>query len=106
MRLSSYLGLLALLEESLLTLLLVLLLPSKVVLAASLLDHAVVHTGNVYLCPCCNDVASVDPSERDTVDLERAGDEKDTFLEGLEQNDTLAAEASSEENQDSAWGEG
>merc|ERR1711988_1139060 len=90
------LGLLALLEESLLTSLLLGLLGGKVLWLGDLVD---LHGGG-------DDVAGVNPTQGDAVDLEGTGDEEDTLIERLEEDDTLAAEATSEEDQDSAGLEG
>jgi len=96
----SHLWLLALLEESLLALLLVRLLPGKVLVTTDLLHRRVVNTADIDLCPGSNDVAGVDTSERNTVDLEWTSDEEDTLRQVLEEDDTLAAETTSEENED------
>ena len=95
----SYLWLLALLEESLLTLLLALLLPGEVVLATNLLNNGTVNTADVDLGLGCDNVAGVNSSERNAVDLEWSGNEKDTLGKGLEENDTLATETTSEKDQ-------
>lgn len=97
--LNTYLLTLTLLEESVLALLLVALLPGEVVLAANLLNNAVVDTADVDLGLGRDHVAGVDASERDTVDLEWTGDEEDTLWEVLEEDDTLATEATGEEDQ-------
>lgn len=102
----SYLGLLALLEESVLTLGLRLLLSGEVGVATNLLDDRRVNAGDVNLGACCDNVAGVDASERDTVDLEGTGDEEDTLGEVLEENNALATEATSEEDQDGTGLEG
>lgn len=53
-----------------------------------------------------DDVSRIDSSQRDTVDLEGAGNEEDALIESLEENDALASESTSEENEDSAGLEG
>ena len=98
----SYLGLLALLEESLLTLGLRLLLSGEVGVATDLLDDGRLDARDVNLGACCDNVAGVDASEGNTVDLEGAGDEENTLGEVLEEDDTLAAETAGEEDQDGA----
>lgn len=100
------LWLLALLEELLLSLLLVTSLTSKVLLAGNLLDLCRVNAGDVDLVRCSDNVAGVDAAEGNTVDLEWTGDEENTLGEVLQENDALAAEATSKEDEDSAWGEG
>lgn len=99
-RLQTYLGLLSLLEESLLGLLLGLLLLGEVVRSRDLLQSLGVNTGDVDALGGGDHVARVHPSERDAVDLEGAGDEENTLVEVLEEDDTLATEATSEEDQD------
>jgi len=96
----TYRGLLSLLEEGLLTGLLLLLLADEVLGLRDLLDLLGVHTGDVDLVGCRNDVSGVDSSEGDTVDLEGAGDKEDTLVEGLEEDDALTPEAASEEDED------
>ena len=94
-----YLWLLALLEESLLTSLVRLLLPGEVRVAGNLVNNTRVNAADVDLCPGGDNVAGVDTSERNTVDLERTGDEEYTLVEGLQENDTLSTEATGEENE-------
>jgi hypothetical protein len=48
-----------------------------------------------------DNVAGVNSSEGNTVDLEWAGNEKDTLGEVLLEDDTLATETTSEENENS-----
>lgn len=96
----TYLWLLSLLEESLFTLLLGLLVLGEVTLLRNLLESCGVDTSKVDLQASGDDIAGVDAAERDTVDLEGAGDEENTLGEVLEENDTLAAEATSEEDED------
>lgn len=98
----TYLGLLALLEEGLLSLPLLALLLGEVVGSGSLLDGLLVNTGDVDALAGGDHIAGVHPSERDTVDLEGAGNEEDTLVEVLEEDDTLATEATGEEDQNSA----
>lgn len=102
----THLGLLALLEESLLGLLLSSLLLGEVAGSGDLLDDLLVNSGDVNALGGGDNVAGVDTAEGNTVDLEGAGDEENTLLEVLEQDDTLAAEATSEENQDGTGLEG
>lgn len=102
----SYLWLLSLLEESLLAGLLLGLLSDEVLGLADLLDLLLVDSGQVNLLGCGDDVSGVDPAQRDTVDLEGTGNEEDTLVEVLQEDDTLAAEAASQEDQNGAGLEG
>lgn len=102
MRQITYLGLLSLLEEGLLGLLLGLLLLGEVSGSGDLLDGLAVNTANVHTCAGGNHVARVDPSEGYTVDLEGAGNEENTLVEVLEEDDALSAESTGEEDQDGA----
>lgn len=95
----TYLGLLALLEESLLGLLLSLLLLGEVVGGRDLLQSLGVDAGNVDALGGGDHVAGVDTADGNTVNLEGTGDEENTLVEVLEENDTLATEAASEEDQ-------
>lgn len=97
----TYLGLLSLLEESLLSLLLVLLLLGEVAGGGDLLDGLAVNAADVHALAGGDHVASVHPSEGDTVDLEGTGDEEDTLVKVLEENDALATEATGKEDEDS-----
>lgn len=101
------LGLLALLEESLLGALLVgLLVASKVVRVGDLLEGLAVEAVDGDGGAGGDHVAGIDAAERDTVDLEGTGDQEDTLVEGLEENDTLATEAASEKDEDGTGLEG
>ena len=101
------LGLLALLEESLLGALLVgLLVAGEVVGVGDLLEGLAVKTVDGDGGAGGDHVAGVDATERDTVDLEGTGDQEDTLVEGLKENDTLAAETTSEEDEDGTGLEG
>lgn len=102
----SYLGLLSLLEESLLTSLVLGLLGGEVLGLRDLLNLLVVETGKLNLVGGGDDISGVDSSQGDTVDLEGAGDEEDTLVEGLQEDDTLATEAAGEEDKNSAGLEG
>ena len=95
------LGLLALLEESLLRALLVgLLVAGEVVGVGDLLEGLAVEAVDGDGGAGGDHVAGVDATERDTVDLEGTGDQEDTLVEGLEENDALATEAASEKDED------
>lgn len=96
----TYLGLLSLLEESLLTGLVLGLLSGEVLGLRNLLDLLGVQTSDIDLVRGGDDVSRVNAAQGNTVDLEGASDEEDTLVEGLDENDALAAEAASEEDQD------
>ena len=102
----SYLGLLSLLEESVLAGLLLGLLGGEVLRRRDLLNLGLVDAGQVDLHGCGDDVSRVDATKGDTVDLEGAGDEQDTLVEVLEEDDALAAEPTSEQDQDGTGLEG
>ena len=102
----THLGGLALLEESLLSSLLGRLVLGEVASLASLLHDGLVNTRNLHLGRGRNDVAGVYPSEGNAVDFERTGNEEDTLLEVLEDDDTLATEAASEEDDDGTGSKG
>jgi len=102
---SAYLWLLSLLEELLLALLPLALFPGEVLVTSYFIDLLLVNAGEIDLVGCGNNIAGVDSSERNAVDLEWTSDEKNTLLESLEENDTLAAEATCEEDEDGAGGE-
>ena len=65
-----------------------------------------VDAGDIDLGGGGDHVGLVDPTEGDTVDLVRAGDEEEAGLERLEADDALAAEATSEKDEDGAGGDG
>lgn len=102
----THLGLLALLEESLLRLLLGLLLLGEVIGSSDLLEGLGVNTGDVDALGGGDHIAGVDTAEGNAVDLEGAGDEENTLVEVLEEDDTLATEAASEEDEDGTGLEG
>lgn len=90
------------LEESFLALLFLLglLVLGEVVGFRHLLQSLLVHTLQIDLCAGGDHISGVHSPERDTIDLKRAGDEKDTLGEVLEEDDTLATETASEEDED------
>jgi len=102
----SYLGLLSLLEEGILASLLLGLLGGEVLRPRDLLNLGLVDAGKVDLDGCGDDVSRVDATKGNTVDLEGAGDEQDALVEVLEQDDALAAEPTSEQDQDGTGLEG
>lgn len=95
----TYLGLLALLEESLLRLLLGGLVLGEVVRCGHLLESGLVNTTDVNALAGGDHIAGVNPAERDTVDLEGTGNEENTLVEVLEEDDTLATETAGKEDQ-------
>jgi hypothetical protein len=96
----THLGLIALLEERILSWLAGRLVLGKVAVRADFLQDLLVNALQVHLGRSCNDISCVYPSQRDAVDFEGTGDEKDTLGQVLEENDTLAAETTSEEDND------
>jgi hypothetical protein len=96
----AHLWLLSLLEERILSLLLLTLLSCKVLLTSDLLDLLAINSGQIDLLGSGNNVAGVNAAEGNTVDLEWAGYEEDTLREGLQKNDALAAETTSQEDED------
>lgn len=67
---------------------------------SDLLNLLLVEGGEVDLVGGGDNVAGVDAAQGNTVDLEGARDEQDTLVEGLEEDDALAAEAAGEQDQD------
>lgn len=102
----TYLWLLSLLEESLLTGLLRGTVAGEVLLGSDLVNLLGVEAGQVDLVRGGDDVSGVDAAQRDTVDLERASDQEDTLLEVLEEDNALAAETASEQDQNGTGLEG
>jgi hypothetical protein len=100
-----YLWLLALLEELLLSLLLVTLLPCKVLFSRNLLNLCRINTGDIDLGRSGDNITSVNSSEGYTVDLEWTSDKEDTLVEVLQENNTLATESASEEDEDGTGNE-
>jgi hypothetical protein len=97
---NTYLGLLALLEERILTRLVGGLVLGEVTVLASLLDNLLVYALQVDLGGGGNDISGVYSSKGNTVDFEGTGNKEDTLGEVLEDNDALAAEATSKEDDD------
>lgn len=102
----SYLWLLALLEELGLTGLLGGTLASEVLLAGDLLDLLGINTGDIDLVGGGDNVAGVDTADWDTVDLEWASDEEDTLVKVVQEDDALATETASEEDENGSWDKG
>ena len=102
----TYLGLLALLEKRILTRLVGGLVLGEVAVLASLLQDLLVYTLDVDAGGGSNDIASVDPSQRNAINLERTGDEENTLGKVLEDNDALATETTSKEDDNGTGLEG
>jgi hypothetical protein len=96
----TYLRLLALLEERILTRLVGGLVLGEVAVLADLIQNLRVDALQVDGGGGCDDIAGVDPSQRNAVDFERTGDKENTLGKVLQENDTLAAETTSEEDND------
>jgi hypothetical protein len=88
-----------LLEKLLLSVLLVTLLPREVLLSGNLLNLRLVKTRDIDLLGCGNNVAGINSSEGNTIDLERAGNEKNALREMVQEDDTLSTETTSEKNE-------
>lgn len=100
---TTYLGLLSLLEEGLLALrLAVLLVLGEVALLADLVDDLGVNAGKVDLLAGRDHIASVHPSEGNAVGLEGACDEQNALVKVSKEDDALAAETASEEDENGA----
>lgn len=102
----SYLWLLALLEELGLTGLLGGSITSKVLVAGDLLDLLGIDTRDIDLVGGGDNVAGVDAADWDTVDLEWASNEENTLVKVVQEDDALATETASEEDENGSWDEG
>ena len=102
----AYLRLLALLEESILARLVCGLVLGEVALLGGLLQDTLIDTLDVDGGRGSNDIAGVYSSQRNAVNLEGTGDEENTLGKVLEENDTLAAETTGEEDDDGTGLEG
>jgi hypothetical protein len=96
----TYLGLLALLEERVLTRLVGGLVLGEVAVCADLVQNLRVDALQVDRGGGSDDISGVYPSQRNAVNFEGTGDEEDTLGKVLEENDTLATETTSEEDND------
>lgn len=76
------------------------LLPAEVSVVELLVDG---HAREVNLGRRSNDVGLVDATNGDAVDLEGASNQQEARLELLEEDDALAAETASEEDEDGSW---
>jgi hypothetical protein len=81
-------------------------LMGEVLRAGDLLNLLGVNPRDIDLVRCGDDVTGVDAADWDTVDLEWASDEENTLVEVVQEDDTLAAETTSEENENGAGDEG
>ena len=98
---------LALVEERILAALLVrLLVPRKVLWLADLVYGCLVEAVDSNSGRGGDDIASVDAPDGDAVDFERAGYEENALVEDFEEDDTLAAEAAGEKDEDGTGLEG
>jgi hypothetical protein len=103
---STYLGLLALLEERVLTGLVGRLVLGEVAVLANLVQNLRVDALQVDRGRGSDHISGVHPSQRHAVDFERSGDKEHTLGEVLEEDNTLAAETTSEEDDDGSGLEG
>jgi hypothetical protein len=103
---STHLGGLALLEESILSRLLGGLVLGEVAILGGLLQNGLIHAIQIHLGRSGDDIAGIYPSQGNAIDFERTGDEEDALGKVLEENNTLATEAASEENDDGTRLEG
>jgi hypothetical protein len=103
---STYLGLLALLEERVLTRLVGGLVLGEVAVLADLVQDLRVNALQVNGGGGSDDISGIYPSQRNAVNFEGTGDEEDTLRKVLKENDTLAAETTSEEDNDGSRLEG
>ena len=62
--------------------------------------------GQVYRGRSSDNVAGIYAAERNAVDLEGTGDQKDAVGERLEVHDALAAESPRKDDQDFSWDKG
>lgn len=93
------------LEELSLSLLLVTLLPRKVLVASNLINLLGINASQIDLVGSSNNVTRVDSSQRDTVNLEGTSNEKDSLWEVLQEDDALATETTSKEDENGTGGE-
>jgi hypothetical protein len=93
-------------EELFLSLLLITLLPREVLLSGNLLNLRFVKTRDIDLLRCGNNVASINSSEGNTVNLEWAGNKKNTLREMVQEDDTLSTETTREEDQNGTRSKG
>lgn len=98
---STYLGLFSLLEESFLSLLFLVLLLGEIIRSRHFLKNGLVNTGEIDPTAGGDNVASVHPPEWHAIDLEGTCNKENTLGQVFEKDDTLAAESTGKQNQDS-----
>ena len=98
----SYLGLLSVLEEGFLAGSVLSLGTNKVLSLGDLSQFLGIKSRDIYLGRCGDDKGRIDSAERNTVELVGPGNEEGTLVEGLEQHDAFATEATGKEDQNSA----
>ena len=99
----SYLWFLSLLEERLAALgFLRLLLLGEVVWFRDSAYCLLVHSLEIYLGCSRDDISGINSSERNAIDFEGPGDEEGSFGKMFEEDDALAPETASEEDDNSA----
>lgn len=102
----THLGLLALLEESVLAGLVGGLVLGEVAVLAGLLDNRLVYTREVDLGGGGNDISGVYSAQGNTVNFEGTSNKENTLGKVLEDNNALATEATSKEDDDGTGLEG
>jgi hypothetical protein len=78
----------------------------EVTVLANLVQNLGVNALQVNVGGGSDDISGVYPSQRNAVNFEGTGNEEDTLREVLQENDTLAAETTSKEDNDGAGLEG
>ena len=96
----THLGLLALLEERILARLVGSLVLGEVAVLAGLLQNLLVYTAEIDTGGGGDDISGVYSSEGNTVNFEGTSDKENTLGQVLEDDDALAAEATSKEDDD------
>ena len=97
---STHLRLLSLSKELIFPLLLLRLVPGEVAVFCDFLNDFLIHALQRHLETRSNDIASIHTPKWDTIYLEWTGDQEDTLRDVFEEDDTLAAEATGEEDED------
>ena len=87
------------LEKLFLSVLLVALLPREVLLSGNLLNLRLVKTRDINLLGCGNNVAGINSSEGNTIDLEWTSNKKNTLREMVQKDDTLSTETTREKDE-------
>lgn len=76
----------------------------EVLVLRNLINLLGIETAEINLLGSGDNVAGVDSSKGNTVDLEWASNEENTLWEVLQEDDALATETASEEDKDSTRG--